>query len=63
MNIKNKRVSLNMTQYELSKKLNVTRSTVAMWENGEAFPRADKLPALAEILKCSIEDLFESKST
>lgn len=61
MNIKDKRLSLNLTQTELGEKLNVTRSTVAMWETGEAKPRTDKLPELARILNCTIEDLFDDK--
>ena len=58
MNIKEKRMSKGMTQEELGTRLNVTRSTVAMWENGESMPRADKLPELAKILQCDISDLF-----
>ena len=51
-------MSKGMTQEELGTRLNVTRSTVAMWENGESMPRADKLPELAKILQCDISDLF-----
>ena len=59
MNIKDKRVSLNMTQDELAEKLNVSRATIAMWETGKAMPRADKLPELAKILGCTVSDLFD----
>lgn len=62
MNIKNKRESKNLTQEELGQILGVNRSTVAMWETGEAFPRADKLPTLAKVLDCNIEDLFDTKT-
>lgn len=62
MNIKQKRELKNLTQEELGKMLNVNRSTVAMWETGEAFPRADKLPQLAEILGCKIDDLFDKSA-
>lgn len=58
MNIKEKRESKNLTQEELGKKVGVNRSAVAMWEAGEALPRADKLPEIAKILGCSIDDLF-----
>lgn len=58
MKVKDKRMSLNMTQDELAQKLNIQRSTVSMWETGEAMPRADKLPELARILQCDIADLF-----
>ena len=59
MQIKDKRMSKNLTQEELAEMLGVTRSTIAMWETGEAFPRADKLPLLARILECNIDDLFK----
>lgn len=58
MNLKYKRMSLNMTQEELANKLSVKRSTVAMWEAGESLPRSDKIPELAKILNCSTDDLF-----
>lgn len=60
--IKQKREGINLTQSKLAEMLNIDRSTVAKWETGEAFPRADKLPALAEALKCTIDDLFTDGS-
>lgn len=57
-NIKNLRKKEKLTQIDLAKKLKIGQSTVAMWEAGEAMPRADKLPELAKILGCTIDDLF-----
>ena len=57
-NIKNLRKKEKLTQIDLAKKLKIGQSTVAMWETGEAMPRADKLPELAKILGCTIDDLF-----
>ena len=56
--IKEFRKKKGFTQFEFAKSLDVGQSTVAMWENGENVPRADKLPKIAEILGCSIADLF-----
>ncbi len=56
--LKNLRESLNLRQEDLANKLSVNRSTIAKWETGEAMPRADKLLALASILKCSVDDLL-----
>ena len=42
-------------------KLNVDRSTVSKWESGDALPRSDKLPELAQIFGCSIDDLFDEE--
>lgn len=59
MRIKKLRESLKLTQEDLAKKLHIGRTTVSMWESGDAMPRADKLPELARVLNCSIEDLYE----
>lgn len=61
MKIKELRMSKNLTQDELAKKMNVTRSTVSMWETGAAFPPGNKLPKLAEVLGCSIDDLYKKE--
>ena len=58
MDIKSKRLSLNMTQIELACVLGVSRSSLAMWETGKSFPRAELLPKLAKILNCSIDELL-----
>lgn len=58
MKIKELRVNKKMTQEELAKEMNVDRSTVAMWETGKALPRTDKLPKLAEVLGCTIDELY-----
>ncbi len=47
-----------ITQDALADMLHIDRSTIAKWETGVANPRADKIPALAEALGCSIEELF-----
>ena len=59
MNISEKRRSKNLTQEELGIMVGVSRSTVAMWEAGEAFPRAEKLQILSKIFECNIDDLFD----
>lgn len=59
MDIKTLREKMGITQVELAARLNVTQPTIAMWETGEAMPRADKLPELARVLGCSIDELFK----
>ena len=58
MGIKEKREAKSMTQTEIAEKLNISRTTVSMWETGDSMPRADKLPALARILDCTIDELM-----
>lgn len=56
--IKHLREKAGLTQLELALRMNVGQSCIAMWENGENSPRADKLPELARILGCTIDDLY-----
>ncbi len=58
MNIKKAREKAGLTQQELADKLSVGQSTVAMWETDNSLPRADKLPALAKFLGCTIDELL-----
>ena len=61
MKIKSIRMSNKMTQLDLSKKLEVSRSTIANWESGISCPSVAQLPELAAALNCSIDDLFEKE--
>lgn len=46
------------TQIDLADRLNVSQQTIAAWETGKSSPTADKLPKLAKVLGCRIDDLF-----
>ena len=46
------------TVAQLAERLGVTKVTIYCWEHGRYFPNAGLLPELAEILGCSIDDLF-----
>ena len=59
--IKALREGKNLTQEELCKKIGVSQPAIAKWETGDSLPRADKLPQLAQILGCKIDDLFEGE--
>lgn len=62
-NIKRLRVQKGLTQAQLSEVLGYnTPSIVAMWEAGVRKVPSDKLPLLAEILGCTIDDLYKSPS-
>lgn len=56
--IKKLRKEKQLTQEKLCELMGVTQAAVAKWETGESKPRADKLPALAKILDCTIDELF-----
>ena len=59
LNIREKRKSKGISQKEFAKALNVDQTAVSMWETGKAMPKADKLPGIAKMLDCSIEELLE----
>lgn len=46
------------TQREVAKILGVRESAVSKWERGIARPRAEKLPILAKLYGCTIEELL-----
>ncbi len=56
--IKKRRISANMSQEEVAKKLNVTQGAVSQWEDGSCMPRADKLLELARLYDCTVENLL-----
>ena len=56
--LKRIRQERGLTQAELARQMSVTQSLIAMWERGAAFPSAGKLPILADLLHCSIDELY-----
>lgn len=56
------REAAGLTQMAVAAAINTDRSTIAKWETGAAKPRADKLPLLAKLYGCSIDDLFGEDS-
>lgn len=59
--IQKKRKLIHLTQEQLALKMGVNRSTVAKWESKNILPRYNKLPLLAEIFGCTIDDLFDKE--
>ncbi|KZZ83690.1 MULTISPECIES: helix-turn-helix transcriptional regulator [Bacillaceae] len=56
--IREKRTESHITQEELSQVLNVSRQTVISLEKGKYKPSLVLAHKLAQVFKCSIEDLF-----
>ena len=51
-----------ISQFDLSKRLHVSSSTVTDWVYGRRTPRMDKVDAMCEIFHCSREDLITERS-
>jgi len=58
-NLKSARLKKGYTQASLSKKLGVSRSTVAMWETGESRPDTKMLSLIADCLGVSTDYLLD----
>ena len=51
-----------MTQKDLADQLGITDKAVSKWERNVAYPDTATIPALAEILGVSVEDLLNAKA-
>lgn len=58
MRLKEAREAAGLTQVALGEIVGVEQHTISQWESGHRIPRADKLPLLAKVLGCTIDDLF-----
>lgn len=59
--IKKHRQLLNMTQEDLSQKLNTTRQTVSKWEKYMIEPDINTLLKLSDIFNISLNELITGK--
>ena len=62
-NIRERRKALGLTQEGLGEKLGMAAQTVSKWERDESMPDAALLPPLADALGCSLDSLFDRKTT
>lgn len=49
-----------LSQTEAARALKVSRQAVSQWENGRAFPSAEKLLALSRLYHVTVEELYDS---
>ena len=59
-NIRKYRKLNNMSQDELAEKLDVTRQSISLWENGQTQPSLENIVALAKLFKVSTDELLVS---
>lgn len=57
--VKNRRAELNLTQEDLSEKLNVARTTISNWETERNYPDIQMIVNLSEILDISLDNLLK----
>ncbi len=59
MRIKKLREMQELSQVALAVRMGVTRTAVTNWESEVALPRARDLPLLAQVLGCTITELYD----
>ena len=60
MQIKKLRERANMTQLQLAAAMGTTQTGVSNWENEVSLPRTRELPKLAQVMGCTIDELYAS---
>lgn len=58
MEIKKYRELAGITKAELARIMEVDQAAVTRWDRGEALPWAAKIPKLADLFGCSIDQLY-----
>jgi len=56
--IKKYRERAGISKAELARTMEVDSAAVTRWEKGTALPRAAKIPKLADLFGCSIDQLY-----
>ena len=57
-NIRNFRKKNDLTQEALAERLGVTYQSVSRWENGSTYPDLELIPAIAEVLAITVDELL-----
>ena len=58
MEIKKYRELAGITPAELARIMGVDQAAVTRWERGLVLPRAAKIPTLADLFGCTIDQLY-----
>jgi transcriptional regulator with XRE-family HTH domain len=58
-NIRTLRERRGLTQEQIASSLSISRTAVYKWESGDSLPSAKKLPQLAKLLHCTIDELLK----
>lgn len=58
MKIKELMNQQNLQYTQVAEVMGVSCTAVSKWAKGQSCPSADKLPALADLLGCTIDELY-----
>lgn len=59
MELRELRKSKNLSQQDIAKELEISKSTVSEWERGNAIPRSEKMKELANYFGEPIEKILK----
>ncbi len=62
MNLRKLRKERGLTQTELSKRANVHRVSISLYESGKKKPNLDSIERLATALNVKVDDLIDGRS-
>lgn len=52
------RMNAGLSQVEVAKRIGVSDAAVSMWETGKTRPRASRLLKLANLYRCTVDELL-----
>lgn len=61
LRIKELREEAGYSQRELAQAMDVSHVSVIHWEQGKKTPMAARLPKLASLLNCTVDELFTGR--
>ncbi len=59
MGFRSARLAAGLTVQQVMKKLKVSNATVYLWETGKQHPRASRLPEVAKLYGCTVDELLK----
>jgi transcriptional regulator with XRE-family HTH domain len=62
-NLKALRLKRKLTQWDIAFELEKVHTAISHWENGRSYPHFIELCQLADILKCTLDELVYAKQT
>lgn len=62
-NIKKWRESVGLTQLQVAEKLKLSTATIIRYEAGTREPRATELIKMAQLFRCTVDDLLGNPTT
>jgi transcriptional regulator with XRE-family HTH domain len=61
MSFREMRLKAGLSVAQVMEKMGVSRAAVCQWETGIYTPRADKLPEIAKLYGCTVDDLLRKE--